>query len=941
MRRGFPVLFLLAAPLCGQAVFQFSGLDDGNGAQPLVKAMGTACPGAINAKCPLATLQLGNTVIHMDDAHGNVFDGTITLNLQTTTPPLQAANPGVFQGTMPVAFALSGKWQHPALPTGQEAYWYTVSYFGPNFPIRDQDPCNTNQTFSPEQMVTGNGPETVTFTSSCTAMANLDWSGSGGVVTQLTGWAYLTLNLVFGNDNDEILLAFEFHYAPPAVSTTDTATISSTTPAADSTVDFNSPFTVAASGQVTLASQSQAQWALRLYDQNNILQATSTPANISSGTPTTVSPTVSVSSLPSSVSWLKARLEVFDPATSKVLVQSQPDVLIHAAPAIRIEALQVVQTTSNTVNLKTGAPVVYRVFLSSRGTGSDSKAYSGTLSGAGQGAILVGAQTMAASQNPSRESLTNSLNFVDTHATVGPATVTFNLTDAQGGSTGITKSAPLTFVARTGAPPSVDVQILCYQALGMTMDCSVTPHLPDWISSDITLNVLPDWLTYTSDLSKPDNQAGLLQFLAKLYLDGQLKGHTGSQLVGFLPDLTALNLNGSTAANVTRRGYSPVEANIHQNWGVAWVQNNSSSLPEETMLHEIAHGFGLLDTGNFISPAWELLCGGPAPDPNWPFADATINDPGYIVSGLLPSTSIDVMSHCPAGLFGSYILASSYTYNKLLQATGYRSTAPVTALEAAKTAASEAAAAGGTAVLVSGTITTAGSVTLDPLHSATVASLPPAGATAGAYCVVLTGATTERSCFDLSFQITDPTQPGGTVTLTQQGFAFLMHQPDSLQQVAVTQGNSTLLSRTPSAHAPTVNITAPAANAIWSEGTNTVSWQGADADNNPLWYSLAYSPDGGTSWYSLVLDTQQTQWNVATSEILGGKNVRFRVTVSDGLLGSTAEVGPVTVQQMPALTLPAAPFAGGSTLLAVPLQVPVPLKRAIINLTNHVQTAKI
>ena len=90
-------------------------------------------------------------------------------------------------------------------------------------------------------------------------------------------------------------------------------------------------------------------------------------------------------------------------------------------------------------------------------------------------------------------------------------------------------------------------------------------------------------------------------------------------------------------------------------------------------------------------------------------------------------------------------------------------------------------------------------------------------------------------------------------------------------------------SRSASANAPTVTLTAPAGGSQLPAGPFQVSWTGSDQDGDPLTYSLLYSNDGGATWETLATDLTGSELELNTDQLPGGSG-KLRVVVSDGFL---------------------------------------------------------
>jgi hypothetical protein len=111
-------------------------------------------------------------------------------------------------------------------------------------------------------------------------------------------------------------------------------------------------------------------------------------------------------------------------------------------------------------------------------------------------------------------------------------------------------------------------------------------------------------------------------------------------------------------------------------------------------------------------------------------------------------------------------------------------------------------------------------------------------------------------------------------------------------RVVLKQGNTTLASRSVSAHAPTVTVLSP------NGGENVtnqllISWTGSDTDGDALRYVVQYSPDNGATWRALAVNWTSTNLSVDTQNLAllpGSSQARIRVIASDGI--NSARISP-------------------------------------------------
>ncbi len=296
----------------------------------------------------------------------------------------------------------------------------------------------------------------------------------------------------------------------------------------------------------------------------------------------------------------------------------------------------------------------------------------------------------------------------------------------------------------------------------------------------------------------------------------------------------------------------------------------------ETLAHELAHILdptGLRHTAN-RSAQEDPRCvgepGGPEPQhpvyPNLPLG--SIGVVGFDASRLqilFPQDTYDFMTYCAPEWI------SPFNYRRM--AAGF-----------APTAARIDAGGGGeftAKLLVSGLIERESqNVSLDPFY--VIRSDTPADASTGeTYCIELhdeSDTALDSRCFDLGFLNIETGEPTDT-----DGFSLAVPYPVDTVKVILTWGDTVLATRPVSRNQPFVRLTSPTGGADLSGDEVTVTWNGADLDDDPLFFSLDYSTDSGASWLPLAADLTSTSAVVDLSVLPGSNQVQFRVGATDGI----------------------------------------------------------
>jgi hypothetical protein len=114
--------------------------------------------------------------------------------------------------------------------------------------------------------------------------------------------------------------------------------------------------------------------------------------------------------------------------------------------------------------------------------------------------------------------------------------------------------------------------------------------------------------------------------------------------------------------------------------------------------------------------------------------------------------------------------------------------------------------------------------------------------------------------------------------------SFIMPWVDGTTQIVLTHLGEIIDSRLVSANLPQVKITSPLEQETWlPKSSHLLTWEGSDADGDPLTYSIFYSNNGGATW--ILFDTELTGTSrlINTDEMAGGSDTRFRVVATDGV----------------------------------------------------------
>jgi hypothetical protein len=158
----------------------------------------------------------------------------------------------------------------------------------------------------------------------------------------------------------------------------------------------------------------------------------------------------------------------------------------------------------------------------------------------------------------------------------------------------------------------------------------------------------------------------------------------------------------------------------------------------------------------------------------------------------------------------------------------------------------------------------------------------------------------ERESVDFNFQV--PAQEGTSkILLTSQG--------QTLDVLEVSQ------------NPPEITIEEPEEKDHWERGRHTIEWTAQDEDQDPLRFTILYSPDQGQTWHPVTWAIQGQSYEVDTALLPGGSGGRIRVIATDGFNTTHADTaGAFYVEGNPPgarITQPkeGMQFASGETII--------------------------
>jgi hypothetical protein len=141
--------------------------------------------------------------------------------------------------------------------------------------------------------------------------------------------------------------------------------------------------------------------------------------------------------------------------------------------------------------------------------------------------------------------------------------------------------------------------------------------------------------------------------------------------------------------------------------------------------------------------------------------------------------------------------------------------------------------------------------------------------------------------FESEYHETTPGMPGSPFPDTPtdgEDVSFIMPWVDGTRSITLRYLNTVFDVRNVSQNAPQVTITSPTSPVSWpAHSTQALTWNGSDADGDPLVYSVYYSNNAGASWSLIADELTAPSFDVDVDAMSGGPDVRFRVVASDGV----------------------------------------------------------
>lgn len=107
--------------------------------------------------------------------------------------------------------------------------------------------------------------------------------------------------------------------------------------------------------------------------------------------------------------------------------------------------------------------------------------------------------------------------------------------------------------------------------------------------------------------------------------------------------------------------------------------------------------------------------------------------------------------------------------------------------------------------------------------------------------------------------------------------------------------------------APTVTVMSPNGGEYW-QGTQPITWTATDPQDDPLTYTVYYSPNGGATWTQLTTGLTEPSYALDTTMVVDGVNYLIKVEASDGVhTGVDVSDAPFEIANAPPTPVNTAP----------------------------------
>jgi len=113
-------------------------------------------------------------------------------------------------------------------------------------------------------------------------------------------------------------------------------------------------------------------------------------------------------------------------------------------------------------------------------------------------------------------------------------------------------------------------------------------------------------------------------------------------------------------------------------------------------------------------------------------------------------------------------------------------------------------------------------------------------------------------------------------------FAIYIPVDPAIHSVVVEKNAMAVAALTASANPPTIEVLSPNSGEMLNAELVELTWVANDADGDPLFSTVQYSNDAGTSWQTIAIDQPDSALTIDRGSLPAGDTSLFRVRVNDG-----------------------------------------------------------
>lgn len=133
--------------------------------------------------------------------------------------------------------------------------------------------------------------------------------------------------------------------------------------------------------------------------------------------------------------------------------------------------------------------------------------------------------------------------------------------------------------------------------------------------------------------------------------------------------------------------------------------------------------------------------------------------------------------------------------------------------------------------------------------------------------------------FDLSFILFG----NGTIEINESPFVFVIPFPGNVTTINLIENSSIKDQVNVTLNTPNITIVSPNGGEHFSNEEINITWNASDEDGDNLTFAVLFSPDNGTTFFTLISDLNETSLVINSSVFPDSKLAMIKVLVTDGV----------------------------------------------------------